>query len=215
MMNYKKIFSLSIFLSLFISEFSFATPIEWSVLDGGNGNLYEAILKPDGISWKDAKTEAESLGGHLATITSVEENSFVSNLFSGDPNFWLTVGADTRGPWIGGFQTAGSVEPDQGFSWVTNETFNFTNWALSANGIQQPNNRPIGEDSIHFFGAGVNNFTADTWNDLLADSPGVNPVAFILEIEAPNNPDPQPVHEPSTIIAIGMVLVSRIFVRRN
>ena len=123
---------------------------------------------------------------------------------------WAKVDYYHFAAWIGGFQTPGSVEPDQGFNWVTGETFNFTNWAT-----QEPNNGSTGEDSIHFLGNGVNNFTADTWNDLLADSPGVNPVAFILEIEAPNNPDPQPVHEPSTIIAIGIVLFSRIFVRRN
>ena len=168
-----------------------AMPVQWS----GNGNFYEAVLVGgDGITWNDALAAAEDAGGHLATITSAAENEFVSSLFAGNPDFWRNVGVDTRGPWIGGFQAPGSIEPDQGFMWVTDESFEYTNWALSADGSMQPNDGGGGapEDSIHFLGAGNNNITADTWNDAPANAAisGGNPFGYIVEFEAESIPEP-------------------------
>ncbi len=53
-----------------------------------NGHWYEAISKGNAITWVDAKSEAESLThlgipGHLATLTSHEENIFVWDKLSG------------------------------------------------------------------------------------------------------------------------------------
>ncbi len=57
-------------LPLFCAESVLAAFVQWPVESSGNGNFYQAILHPDGITWDDAKAEAESLGGHLATVTS-------------------------------------------------------------------------------------------------------------------------------------------------
>ena len=93
-----------------------AVPIE----DTATGHFYEAILS-NGISWEDARDAAESLShsgkdGHLATITSSAENSFIiSNLD--------TLGGEL---WLGGFQDVSSCpptpplpapEPDPGCGW--------------------------------------------------------------------------------------------------
>ncbi|MCZ8222405.1 MAG: lectin-like protein [Microcystis sp. LE19-84.1B] len=160
--------------------------VQWKSEEGGNSHYYKVIYQPNGISWNTAKAQAEALGGYLVTITSAEENNFVSSLFSGNSSAWKNLGIDTRGPWIGGFQPPNSPEPNGGWQWVSGEPFNYTNWGVSANGDQQPlDNNDFGEDYIHFFGGGNNNFTAKTWNDLNDDtsSIGGNPIAYIIEIE--------------------------------
>lgn len=93
----------------------------WKHLDGTT-HWYAKIQHQDGISWPDAKVEAEALGPgtHLATITSQEENDAVFRLFPGHDEVYL-----------GGFHPPGSPEPDGGWRWVTGESFAYTNWASS------------------------------------------------------------------------------------
>ncbi|MCG8406730.1 MAG: hypothetical protein MI923_16160 [Phycisphaerales bacterium] len=167
---------------LLVSQTAQAAPIVWSIQAGGNGHSYDAILKTDGITWQQAEAEAISMGGHLATITSADENDFVHSLIATNPAFWVNVGVDTRGPWLGAFQQPGSPEPNSGWTWVTGEPFDYTNWGTSANGPTQPQDNPSGEDWLHFFGGGNSNF-ADTWNDLHADGnpPNAAPRGYIVE----------------------------------
>jgi hypothetical protein len=150
-----------------------AAPIQWAVASGGNGHYYRAVLVPDGISWPNAAAAAQAAGGYLATINSAEENAFVFNLID-NSIYWKTVGDDTRGPWLGGFQPVGSAEPDGGWSWITGEPFAYTNWAPG-----EPNNF-FAEDNLHFLAKGMDN-VASTWNDLAADTGGLNPVGYIVE----------------------------------
>jgi RHS repeat-associated protein len=103
-------------------------PIRWDVLEGGNGNLYEAVLVPDGISWTDANTAAQAKGDgwHLATITSSEENAFVFGLVGDNSAFWnCCIGNNSEGPWLGGYKVGPGVGD---YAWVTNEPFSYTNW---------------------------------------------------------------------------------------
>ena len=68
--------------------------------------------------WYYADLFAKAKGGHLATITSAQEQSFISSNFA-DENCWL-----------GGFKnSSGSWE------WVTGEPFSYTYWASG-----EPNN---------------------------------------------------------------------------
>ena len=158
----------------------------WKIPDGGNGNLYELVIVPNGITWFEARDAANQvIDGHLATITSEEENNIVHSLIANTPDAWINVGVDTRGPWIGGFQTKKQMEPDE-FIWVTGEPFNYSNWALSADGTQQPFNFPPNEDYVHFLGAGNNNFDS-TWNDLRNEEGGGAPRGYILEVEIENS----------------------------
>ena len=67
------------------------------------------------LSWHDAETKCESLGGHLATITSPEENKFVLGLLNPDGRYVY---------WLGG-----TVEETEGvWQWITGEKFSFTLW---------------------------------------------------------------------------------------
>lgn len=98
----------------------------------------------------------------MATITSTAENDFVYGLIEDEMYWHASGGGSYVGPWIGGFQPAGSTEPDGSWQWVTGESFSlYDNW-----GPEQPNN-VVGygnEDRIHFYGP--NNVKSPLWNDL-------------------------------------------------
>ena len=113
------------------------------VLNPANGHFYEAVAVAS-ILWIDAKAAAESrtfngIQGHLATITSQEENDFIVS------NFPDAVDVNNN-YWLGGFQPPGSPEPSGGWEWVTGEPFVYTNWASG-----EPNDVRGGEDSLHFW----------------------------------------------------------------
>ncbi|MCU7805452.1 MAG: hypothetical protein KZQ96_19855 [Candidatus Thiodiazotropha sp. (ex Lucinoma borealis)] len=75
---------------LLLSTVTHATIVEWSVADGGNGHLYEAVLAGSDITWENAQAAVQARGAdwHLATITSAAENAFVENLFASDSAFF-------------------------------------------------------------------------------------------------------------------------------
>ncbi|MFO1486726.1 MAG: protein kinase [Verrucomicrobiaceae bacterium] len=80
------------------------------------GHLYEFV--PDKtLTWTQAKAAAEAKGGHLATITSKEENDFLASNMIAKIEKGL-------GAWIGGTDEGA---PGQ-WRWVTGEPFTFTAW---------------------------------------------------------------------------------------
>jgi hypothetical protein len=84
------------------------------------GSNYAVINS--GMTWYDANVYAQSLGGHLVTITSQQEQDFVESLIAGTPNKFYWIGAiDKRekGTW----------------EWVTGEKWEYENW-----GPGEPNN---------------------------------------------------------------------------
>lgn len=110
------------------------------------------VIDDESINWSDAKESAELKGGHLVTITTADENLWLTNTFGPDVLHFH---------WIGGYQPSGSVEPDGGWSWVTGEPWNFNNWSL-----YEPNNAYDGEDAVVFdHGVTVN---GKSWNDLIS-----------------------------------------------
>lgn len=83
------------------------------------GHRYQFV--PGALRWDEAKAKAEAMGGHLATVTSKEENEFIYATF-GDK---LDPTARASSIWIGGFADA----MGQSFKWVTGEPFAFTDWS--------------------------------------------------------------------------------------
>ena len=81
-----------------------------------NGHEYKYFTEKK--NWHDAKSYCESLGGHLVTITSNEENDFVSSICADTAMIGLTDEAN-EGEW----------------QWVTGESFGFSNFRLG-----EPNN---------------------------------------------------------------------------
>lgn len=133
--------------------------VEWKVSDGGNGHLYMAVPGSSGLTWNVADQLAQAQGGYLATITSQAENAFVFSLIN-SPQFFTSYNGS--GPAIGGYQPAGSSEPDGGWAWVTGEAWGYSNWWPS-----QPDNGFGNENRLEFFSGTLGSSTpAATWNDL-------------------------------------------------
>ena len=142
--------------------------VQWRIEDGGNGHWYMGMAAP-GISWEEAAAQAEALGGYLCTVPSAEENLWVFTFVASDPSLWN----NTYGPWIGGYQDTSSPEysePDGAWSWVTGESWSYTNWTPG-----DPSNTN-GQDHAAFGGI-AGNPIQPTWNDLAAPEPG----GFIVE----------------------------------
>ena len=114
-----------------------------------NGHTYYAIQFGQ-LTWEQAEAEAQRLGGHLVTIGSAEENSFVTDyarFIYGDQGVWI------------GLNDAAS-EGD--FVWASGEAAAYTNWYPG-----EPNNFPTfgGEDyaELRMWGR---NADGGMWNDL-------------------------------------------------
>jgi hypothetical protein len=80
-----------------------------------NWNGHRYVLYTGEKSWTDARDYCKSKDGHLATITSSEEQEAVYGLVrnKGTKNLY----------WIGGYKT------NDNWSWVTGERWDYTNWA--------------------------------------------------------------------------------------
>ena len=168
------------------------TLTQWTAAAGGNNHFYYVFERDDFINWTDASLAAQSFGGYLATITSAEENAFVTALTqtpSGPLESWI------------GFTDA-LLEGD--FQWVTGETVNYSNWAVG-----EPNDDPrfAGEDY-----AIINPppEPAGTWNDLPNDPNRVR--AFVIEFEQVPSDIPEPATFWTLTAAAGALL---LFTRRR
>ncbi len=136
---------------------------KWPVGQGGNDHWYAAVLVgTNGINFNQASNAAVSLQGHLATITSEAENTFVLGLIP-NPAFWYLDPNNGEGPWIGGWQPSGSSEPSGGWRWVTDETWSYAHWSGG-----EPNNNGGTEDRACFFGPG--SLMGTVWNDVPHDA---------------------------------------------
>lgn len=126
-------------------------------IDPATGHAYLAFEQP-AVTWDEANAAATALKyrgctGHLATITSMDENDFITGAFPA---------AAPGGYWLGGAQPPGWGEPDGGWGWVTGEPFYFTHW----NGGEPNNSGPtFDEDRIHFAGPFTAPANATFWND--------------------------------------------------
>lgn len=110
------------------------------------------------VTWTEAKEKCEALGGHLATISSAEENQFVYELVQG-------VGA--KNAWLG-FYNAGTGS-EQDWKWINGEKFSYTRWEEG-----EPNGAYYNNVRESYGG-----FLGDKWNDYTNDAP--TPTAYVCE----------------------------------
>ena len=89
------------------------------------------------FTWLQAKSDAISKGGYLASITSDTENKKVAKI------------SGNRSSWIGG----SDYDFEGRWNWVTGERFEFENWAKN-----EPNNSSNSEDCLEILKDGK-------WND--------------------------------------------------
>jgi len=107
-----KFVSVSVFVLLFTSS-AYAIPAgynwqEWKVGEGSNGHFYAVVAVENAISWNEAHNAVPE-GAYLATITSLDENAFVSDLALATPSAWGPITSGGYGPWLGGFQPPEAV----------------------------------------------------------------------------------------------------------
>ncbi len=124
-----------------------ADPVQWPT----NGHWYEVVAPSGGLNWASADQAARartwmSIPGHLATITSQEEQDFIAALL-GATNCWLA-----------GYQDPASSAPAADWHWQTSEAWSYTHWQPG-----EPND---------YYGPGVEsclqmyNASLGTWNDV-------------------------------------------------
>ena len=134
--------------------------VEWRTQDGGNGHFYEAILSPTRVTWEQARDRAVELGGHLATLTSAAEDSFVFGIVANRPELWQSN--SFGGPWLGAYQpNPTGTQPGQGWVWVTGETWDYTNWSPGEPGDQGWQGGVESYLQYRDFSGGWNDFTND------------------------------------------------------
>jgi len=120
------------------------------------GSVYQVF--DVGMTWYEAKAYCESIGGHLATVTSQAEQDYIMGQLTGyNKNIY----------WLGGTDATHEGQ----WEWVTGEPFEYTNWDYG-----EPNNDHGIEHYLHIYRTWdtpeLNR--ANKWNDLSYDAHGYN-----------------------------------------
>jgi hypothetical protein len=168
-------------------------PTQWTAAAGGNDHWYE-FFSAGAISWDDARSNALGAGGYLATITSGEENTFVTNL--------VPTTSDSTA-WLG----ASDIALEGSFRWMdgpeAGSTLTYTNFAPG-----EPNNVGGTEHYVAIYGLSTPFPCCQRglWNDAAGNSTG-----YVLEWTA------LPVPEPGAyaLMLAGLGLVSFAASRRK
>ena len=154
------------------------------VLYAGNGHYYEYVNSGVGPTWDLANAQASGmtyagLSGHLATLNTEAEYTFVNNYLN-------TVGASWDLAVVGGHNVAGT------YTWVNGEgAMNFAGWGSSPWAAGEPN---MGQ-----YGVTMGNVDYD--NTLVSQASGNGFGDMIVEYQA--------VPEPSSLmlLAIGCAAI--------
>ena len=106
------------------------TPTLTGFTSQNNYNGHSYYRSTGSAYWTDARTACSNMGGHLVTVTTSAENTFIYNLW---PSGWIGLTDEiTEGTW----------------RWVTGETYSYTSWNPG-----EPNNAG-NEDYVQFVGGG-------------------------------------------------------------
>ncbi|MBQ7251028.1 MAG: chitobiase/beta-hexosaminidase C-terminal domain-containing protein [Kiritimatiellae bacterium] len=146
------------FLVLGLAAACGAAPAADAMEEAPAAARYEIVPWTNG--WHAAVSDAESRGGHLATITSEKEWETVRNLFPL---------RDLLGCWLG----ASDAEEEGVWQWVTGEPWDFARWDAATG---QPDAMREGQDYLWLH---VN--YAGRWDDIEGNDPGA--AKYLLERE--------------------------------
>ena len=153
--------------------------VQWLKVDGGNDHWY--AVYPVTTHWQGAKAAVEvlvqdSLPGHLATITSAEENQFITTHVLAGTTQPMGNGMDQ-------FYLDGTLNGGV-WGWLTGEPFSYSAW-----GTGEPNNSGT-EHAMAIFGP--NNTdprrVLGTWNSVIQSDSATDVIHqawSVVELEPP------------------------------
>ena len=145
---------------IFYERQATSTNVTSTLDESFGGHRYQFV--PGSFSWSEAKAKAESMGGHLTTITSQEENEWLLDTFKSQ----LSAEARPRNArmvWLGGIEE----NLGAGWKWVTGEPFQFNAWMPGEPNREKGGHGQIGHPfMLNFYSEG----TKVGWNDNSADS---------------------------------------------
>jgi len=130
-------------------------------------------------TWEEAEALAVSLGGHLATVRTEEEQSWLFDRFG-------NRGGRSRSLWIGLHR----ISPGGDFAWIGGEPVTYTHWLPG-----QPDDSPVtqGENHVHMLNtANAYGHPAGYWNDLASPNWAFvtfNPLCGVVEFLSPVGTD--------------------------
>ena len=133
-------------------------PVRTEVL---NNHIY--AVYDNCVEWTYADELCKKMGGHLATISSAEENEFIKNLVQAGSHKHYWLGYRAKDPYTGDFS----------YSATNGEGMEYTNW-----GSGEPNH--LG-DRYSKEGFASIYTVSGRWNDAANTAP--DPMGFVLEIE--------------------------------
>ena len=181
-MNVKQAMTVAALAGSICSGVEAQNAVQWTVASGGNGHWYQRVNLPSEITWTSSNAAANALNGHLVTLTSATEQSWVyQTLVVGQSGCFTASWAIERAVWIGLFQDTTDPaysEPNGGWKWVTNEPLSYNNWHPG-----EPNNGS--SENV----AGMFLPYPGTWNDEPNDASIYCYSAYIIEWSADCNSD--------------------------
>lgn len=164
----KRMVSLGIAAAVVLGGMPAAFAAETQIPQGAlhfNGHYYYAYQEVK--SWTEAKKACEQVGGHLAAITSQDEQEAVFEYLYGH--------SDRSGYWLG----ATDQEKEGKWQWVTGEPWNYENWdeRQPDNYESSDNFSPTGQKDEDYLGMafGERNWAGNGyWNDFADNRAGLD-----------------------------------------
>jgi uncharacterized delta-60 repeat protein len=153
--------------------------VQWTAASGGNDHWYTFNSRPN--DWIGAEAEALSFGGHLVSINSAGEMSYLETTFLKGLN-------RIRPFWIG----FNDVASEGSFVWSSGEPASYTDW-----GSGEPNNQNNEDYTamnwLYSWGSGSYPAVFGQWNDLpavggFASGQGDAPYFGIVELSQVEGP---------------------------
>jgi hypothetical protein len=117
-------------------------------------HYYEFVDAGHFITWADAREAAAERGGYLATITSAEEQSCLTEIALQAPEVQGNRGCG----WLGG----NDIDDEGVWEWITGEPWGYSNWSPG-----EPNDGTYSDDieNENFLAMNWPGFEAGTWVD--------------------------------------------------